>query len=497
MSQLVQDKPTLDTAPTGPQPGRAAPPHRKNRNEYRPGATISDWRPEDPGFWRSTGRRVAARNLWISVPALLLGFVVWQVWSVTVVNLGAVGFPYSASQLFWLTAVPGITGGTLRLAYTFLMPLVGGRRWTALSTLVLVGPLLWLGFAVQDTSTPYWVMLVIAALCGMGGANFASSMVNIGFFYPKQLKGNALGINGGLGNLGVSVVQLVAPLVVTAGVLLAPAGGPQTKKAGGGEVWLQNGAFLWVPLLLVMAGLAWFLMNDLKASAAPFRRQKVIFRRKHTWLMTWLYVGTFGSFIGFAAALPLLIKTTFTPIDPAYSATTYAWLGPLCGALMRWAGGWLADRVGGARCTLISFVGMALSIVAVILFLPSGGSQGNFWSFLIAFLLAFSFSGLGNGSTFQQIPAIFRAQHLRAAAGRGEEAKAAALKQAEMESGAVTGFSSAIAAYGFFFIPAMFANFSVTSALWSFVGFYATCMAVTWWWYARRGAEARGDAVTA
>lgn len=457
--------------------------------QYRPGGTISDWKPEDEAFWLTRGRRVAARNLWISVPALLLGFVVWQVWSVTVVNLQAVGFPYSASQLFWLTAVPGITGGTLRIVYTFAMPLVGGRKWTAFSTLVLVAPLLWLGFAVQDTSTPYSVMLVIAALCGMGGANFASSMVNIGFFYPKRLKGNALGVNGGLGNLGVSVVQLVAPLVVTAGVLLAPAAGPQRKTGGaGGEVWLQNGAFLWIPLLLVMAGLAWFLMNDLKASAAPFRKQRVVFRRSNTWLMTWLYVGTFGSFIGFAAALPLLIKTTFTPLNPAYSATTYAWLGPLCGALTRWAGGWLADRVGGAKVTLISFAGMAASIAAVIAFLPSGGSGGNFWGFLIAFLFAFAFSGLGNGSTFQQIPVIFRNRALQAASGQGEAAEAAALRQAEMESGAVTGFSSAIAAYGFFFIPAMFANFSVTSALWTFVGFYATCLAVCWWRYARRGA---------
>ncbi|MEZ0068976.1 NNP family nitrate/nitrite transporter-like MFS transporter [Streptacidiphilus sp. MAP12-20] len=463
-------------------------PGSRGEAQYRPGATITDWQPEDEAFWLAKGRRVAARNLWISVPALLLGFVVWQVWSVTVVNLGAVGFPFSASQLFWLTAVPGITGGTLRIVYTFAMPLVGGRRWTALSTAVLVLPLLWLGFAVQDTGTPYWVMLLIAALCGMGGANFASSMVNIGFFYPKRLKGNALGVNGGLGNLGVSVVQLVAPLVVTAGVLLAPAGGAQTKQPGGGQVWLQNGAFLWVPLLLVTAGLAWFSMNDLKSSAAPFRRQRIIFRRRQTWLMTWLYVGTFGSFIGFAAALPLLIKTTFTPIDPAYSATTYAWLGPLCGALTRWAGGWLADRVGGARCTLISFAGMAVSIGAVIAFLPSGGSDGNFWGFLIAFLCAFSFSGLGNGSTFQQIPVIFRNQHLRSARGQGAAAEAAALKQAEMEAGAVTGFSSAIAAYGFFFIPAMFANLAVTSALWSFVAFYVTCLAITWYCYARKRA---------
>ncbi|MER5636436.1 NarK family nitrate/nitrite MFS transporter [Kitasatospora sp. NPDC002227] len=463
-----------------------APEHR--REDYGPGRTISAWEPEDPGFWSAIGSKVAARNLWVSVPALLLAFVVWQVWSVTVVQLSKVGFTFSESQKFWLTAVPGLTGGTFRLVYTFVGPVVGQRRWTALSTIVLVGPLLWLGFAVQDTSTPYGVMVAIAALCGIGGANFASSMVNIGFFYPKARKGNANGINGGLGNLGVSVVQLVAPLVITAAVLGPPAGGSQREKDGT-EVWLQNGAFLWIPLLVVMTAAAWFLMNDLKVAAAPFSRQKVIFRRKHNWLMTVLYVGTFGSFIGFASALPNLINTTFTPIDSAYSATKYAWVGPFIGALTRWLGGWLGDKVGGARCTMISFVGMAASIIVVINALPSGGSNGNFWLFYAGFLCAFFFSGIGNGSTFRQIPVIFLNQH-RATAGPDPQAQDEARHQAEMEAGAVTGFSSAIAAYGFFFIPAMFALFPVTSSLWVFVGFYVICLGVCWWFYARPGAEA-------
>ncbi|GAA1349474.1 NarK family nitrate/nitrite MFS transporter [Streptomyces beijiangensis] len=468
------------TAPTPPA----------GTDTYRPGSTITDWRPEDEAFWRSTGRKVANRNLWVSVPALMLAFVVWQVWSVTVVQLNDVGFSYSASQAFWLTAIPGLTGGTFRILYTFIGPIFGERKFTAVSTLILIGPLLWLGFALQDITTPYWEMALIAAVAGIGGANFASSMANVGFFFPKKEKGNANGINGGLGNLGVSVVQLVAPLVVTAAVLGAPAGGPLTSKKNGDDVWLQNGAFLWVPLLVIVALMAWFLMNDLKVAAAPFSQQKIIFKRKHNWMMTWLYVGTFGSFIGFASALPNLIKTTFTPIDPAYSATTYAWIGPFIGALMRWAGGWLADRMGGARVTMLSFVGMAVSLVVVINALPTGGDDGNFWIFYAGFLFAFFFSGLGNGSTFRQIPVIFRDQHMKGPLRAESQSEAQALKQSEMESGAVIGFSSAIAAYGFFFIPAMFANFSITSSLWCFIVFYASCLVVCWWFYARKSAEA-------
>ncbi|MFF5446883.1 MFS transporter [Streptomyces sp. NPDC012888] len=451
-------------------------------DQYRPGRTITDWAPEDPSFWRSTGRRVATRNLWIAVPALLVAFVVWQVWSITATSLADVGFGFSRSQLFWLTAVPGITGGTARILYTFLGPMVGQRRFTAISTVVLVVPLLWLGFAVQDPGTPYGVMVAIAALCGVGGANFSSSLANIGFFYPKREKGNATGINGGLGNLGVSVVQLLTPVLITSSVLAVGAG---QKKADGTEIHLQNAAFVWIPVLVLLAALAWFGQNDLKVASTPFGQQKIIFRRKHNWLMTWLYVGTFGSFIGFAAALPLLIKTTF----PAYSVATYAWMGPALGALARWAGGWIADRLGGARVTILSFLGMAGSITGVITFLPSAGSEGSFTGFFLCFLAAFLFSGIGNGSTFRQIPVIFRAQHLKGLA-EGTPAYAAALRQAEIESGAVTGFTAGIAAYGFFFVPAMFANFAVTSAMWGFVGFYASCVVVAWYFYARKGAEA-------
>ncbi|MEU2433298.1 NarK family nitrate/nitrite MFS transporter [Streptomyces sp. NPDC007861] len=451
--------------------------------QYRPGRDITDWEPENDLFWSSIGRRVARRNLWIAVPALLVAFVVWQVWSVTATNLTDVGFGYSTSQLFWLTAIPGLTGGTSRIFYTFLGPKFGQRTFTALSTLVLVIPLVWLGLAIQDTSTSFTTMAVIAALCGVGGANFSSALANIGFFFPKREKGNATGINGGLGNLGVSVVQLLTPIVITSSVIAIGAGQHNAKT--GGEVYLQNAAFLWIPVLVLLAALAWFGQNNLKTAATSFRQQRIIFRRKHTWLMTWLYIGTFGSFIGFAAALPMLIKTTF----PDYSVATYAWMGPALGALARWAGGWIADKLGGARVTLLSFAGMAASITGVIFFLPTGGNGGNFTGFFLCFLAAFASSGIGNGSTFRQIPVIFRSRHLKGLAEDTPE-YARALKQTEMESGAVTGFTAAIAAYGFFFIPALFANFAVTSAMWGFVGFYATCIAITWWYYARKGAEA-------
>ncbi|MFD6890304.1 NarK family nitrate/nitrite MFS transporter [Streptomyces sp. NPDC059957] len=450
--------------------------------QYRPGRTITEWTPEDPSFWQTTGKKVATRNLWIAVPALLVAFVVWQVWSITATNLKDVGFGFSQSQLFWLTAVPGITGGTARILYTFIGPMIGQRRFTALSTVILIVPLLWLGFAVQDPATSYTTLVAIAALCGIGGANFSSSLANIGFFYPKQEKGNATGINGGLGNLGVSVVQLLTPILITTSVLAIGSG---QKKADGSEIYLQNAAFVWVPVLIVLAVIAWFGQNDLKVASTPFSQQKIIFKRKHNWLMTWLYVGTFGSFIGFAAALPLLIKTTF----PAYSVATYAWMGPALGALARWAGGWIADKFGGARVTILSFVGMGASIIGVITFLPAGSDQGSFYGFFFCFLSAFFFSGIGNGSTFRQIPVIFRGQHL-AGLTEGTPEYAKGLKQAEIESGAVTGFTAAIAAYGFFFIPAMFANFAVTSAMWGFVAFYASCVVVAWWFYARKGAEA-------
>ena len=458
---------------------------------------IELWEPEDPGFWQKTGKAIASRNLWISIPALLLGFAVWMVWSVVVVNLPNVGFQYSTNQLFWLTALPGLSGATLRIFYSFMVPIFGGRKWTAISTASLLIPALGIGFAVQDINTSYPTMLVLALLCGFGGGNFASSMANISFFYPKAQKGTALGLNAGLGNLGVSVVQFVVPLVIAAGVFGALGGEPQTWTKAGQvkQMWIQNAGFIWVPFIALTSVLAWLGMNDIASAKASFAEQAVIFKRKHNWLMCWLYTGTFGSFIGYSAAFPLLIKTQFPDVNPL----DYAFLGPLVGALARVAGGVLADKAGGARVTLWTFFLMIGAVFGVMHFLPQSGdvlvqAAPNFWGFFAMFMLLFACTGVGNASTFRMIPMIFMMERQRAATGKGALAQQQAIIDANKEGAAVLGFTSAVAAYGAFFIPKSYGtSIALTgradAALFCFIAFYVSCIAITWWFYARRQAE--------
>jgi NNP family nitrate/nitrite transporter-like MFS transporter len=452
---------------------------------------INHWNPEDAGFWRRDGQSVATRNLWISIPALTLAFAVWMVWSVVVVNLPVVGFRFSTNQLFWLAALPALCGATLRIFYSFAVPIFGGRRWTAISTASLLLPAVGIGFAVQNPATPYEVMVLLAILCGFGGGNFASSMANISFFFPKAQKGTALGLNAGLGNLGVSIVQFVVPLVITAGVFGTLGGEPQavTKTGGPMAMWLQNAGFIWVPFILASTLAAWFGMNDLADAKASFADQAVIFKRAHNWWMCWLYLGTFGSFIGYSAGFPLLIKSQF----PGVNALQYAWLGPLVGALIRPVGGWLSDKVGGARVTFWNFIAMALGVLAVLQFLPHGGQGGNFTGFLISFLVLFATAGIGNGSTFRMIPVIFLTERQREAAGKGPAAQEQAIKDANKEGAAVLGFSSAIGAYGGFFIPKSYGTSiamtgSPDAALYCFIFFYVTCIVITWCFYSRKNA---------
>ena len=453
------------------------------------GPVITDWRPEDSHFWAAGGKAIATRNLWISIPALLLAFAVWMVWSTVIVRLNSIGFTFTTDQLFWLAALPGLSGATLRIFYSFMVPIFGGRRWTALSTASLLAPALWMGFAVQDPSTSYNVFVLIALLCGFGGGNFASSMSNISFFYPKAQQGTALGMNAGLGNLGVSVMQFGVPLVISLGIFGALGGAPQNLPDGS-QLWLQNAGFIWVPFILAVTIAAWFGMNDLSSAKASFSEQAVIFKRKHNWLMCWLYLATFGSFIGFAAGFPMLIKTQFPGVDPL----KFAFLGPLVGALIRPVGGWLADKMGGARVTLWNFVVMIAAVFGVLHFLPQAGSEGNFYGFLAMFMLLFVTTGVGNGSTFRMIPVIFRTLHERLSAGKSKDVQEQAGKNAGKEAAAVLGFSSAMAAYGAFFIPKSF-GFSMAltggpqMALYVFVGFYVSCILLTWWSYARKGAE--------
>ena len=445
---------------------------------------LAEWKPEDPVFWAEKGRAIARRNLWISIPALLLAFAVWMVWSVVVAKLPAVGFKFSTDQLFWLAAMPGLSGATLRIFYSFMPPIFGGRLWTSIATWSLMVPAVGIGLAVQSTDTPYIIFLSLALLCGFGGGNFASSMANISFFFPKAEKGNALALNAGLGNLGVSVVQFVIPLVITTGVFGWFGGDPQTVD-GTAKLWLQNAGFIWVPFIAASAFAAWFGMHDIADMRASFADQAVIFKRKHNWIMSWLYTGTFGSFIGYSAGFPLLAKTQFPQVD----SLKFVFVGPLVGALSRSATGWLSDRYGGGRVTIWVFALMIAAVAGVLYFLGIKEQEGAFWGFFAMFLILFFATGVGNASTFQMIPAIMRVEVPRLETGLQP---AAQQRQAEMESAAIIGFTSAVAAYGAFFIPKSYgssiaATGGPEAALWAFLIFYVTCLAITWGFYTRKG----------
>ncbi|MCW2478751.1 NarK family nitrate/nitrite MFS transporter [Candidatus Symbiopectobacterium sp. NZEC135] len=446
-------------------------------------ATIGEWYPEDPDFWQRQGQRIATRNLWISIPCLLLSFCVWMLFSTVAVNLNKVGFHFSTDQLFLLTALPSVSGALLRVPYSFVIPLFGGRRWTTLSTLILVIPCLWLGFVVQDTQTPYHTFVTISLLCGFAGANFASSMANISFFFPKARQGGALGLNGGLGNLGVSVMQILVPLVIFL-PLLGSTGG--VAQADGSTVWLYRAAWIWVPFLLVASLAAWFGMNDLSTTKASIRQQLPVLKRMHLWVLSFLYLSTFGSFIGFSAGFAMLAKTQFPDIVILH----YAFFGPLLGALARPVGGMLSDRFGGVRVTLINFILMALFSVLLYLSLAADGHAGSFAVFFGLFMLLFLTAGLGSGSTFQMIAVIFRrltAERVKARGGSDDDA----LREAATDSAAALGFISAIGAIGGFFIPKAFGTSleltgSPAGAIKVFILCYVVCVLVTWLFYGRK-----------
>ncbi|MGZ8361118.1 MAG: nitrate/nitrite transporter, partial [Allosphingosinicella sp.] len=447
------------------EPGVAAPPRRAG--------PIADWRPEDEDFWRSKGRAIARRNLWVSTYCLLLSFAVWMVWSVIVARLPAIGFDFTTDQLFWLAALPGLSGATLRIFYAFLVPVFGGRLWTTVSTASLLIPAFGIGYAVQSPDTPYLIFLVLALLCGLGGGNFASSMANISYFFPKAEKGNALAINAGLGNLGVSVMQFLVPVVVTMS-LFGALGGQAQATSTGAQVWMQNAGFVWVPLIIAGTLAAWFGMNDILSAKSSFADQATIFGRSHTWLMCWLYTGTFGTFIGMSAGFPLLANLVF----PEQNALRYAFIGPLLGALSRAGSGWIADRLGGARVSFWVFTVQIFAVLGMIWFLDAH----SFWGFFATVLVLFFVSGVGNASTFQMVPGIMRSAVDRAEPGRPEAERRV---QADRESAAVIGFTSAIAAYGAFYIPKAYGSSieltgTVNAALWGFVLFYVSCAALTW-----------------
>jgi NNP family nitrate/nitrite transporter-like MFS transporter len=531
------------------------------------GADIADWRPEDDEFWQATGKRVAYRNLWISVPCLLCGFAVWGMWGIITVQMMNLGFPFSQAELFSLTAISGLAGATMRIPAAFLIRLAGGRNTIFLTTAMLLAPALGTGIVLQHPDWPLWTFQLMALWSGVGGGNFASSMSNISTFFPKRLQGTALGINAGLGNFGVTSMQIVIPLVMTTSLFGAFGGEPMTlikdsgwilgKIAAGTPTWIQNAGFAWLLSLVPLAGFCWFGMNNLKTVSpdtggpiaaflkitwlytlsfvpagvglylylpAPsglgllnmwlampliivgtlaimqltafgtmqenIAKQFAIFRNKHTWSLTALYIVTFGSFIGFSMALPLSIKVIFgishvadaagviqhSATNPnAPPALTYAWIGPFVGALIRPVGGWIADKVGGSIVTQIISAVMVIASGAVGYVMmqayASATPEQYFPTFMGLFVLLFAASGIGNGSTFRTIGVIFDRQ----------------------QAGPVLGWTSAVAAYGAFIAPVVIGG-QITAgtperAMYGFAVFYALCLALNWWFYLRAASE--------
>ena len=443
---------------------------------------ISDWNPEDQKFWESKGKFIARRNLIWSIFAEHLGFSIWLIWSIVATKLPQAGFHYTTDQLFQLVALPGLIGSLMRFPYTFAVVTFGGRNWTIFSASVLFIPVLALSYFVTKPDTPFWLMLLVAATAGLGGGNFASSMTNISFFYPDRIKGWALGLNAAGGNIGVSSVQLLTPILLGVSFINLYLG-PQSS----GGFYLQNAGLMWLsPLAIAVCG-AIFFMNNLATARSTLRDQLAIVKRKHTWIMSYIYIGTFGSFIGYSAAFPLLIKTQFPEVTIGI-----AFLGPLVGSLSRPLGGLLADKVGGAIVTFWNFIAMGAATLGVMYFIEAK----EFAGFLAMFLIVFITTGVGNGSTYRMIPSIFREEKLRKATA-GEMAKSLALKAASIESGAALGFIGAIGACGGYLIPRGFgASIAATGgpylALKIYLTFYATCLVLTWWYYLRKAPLSSG-----
>ncbi len=531
------------------------------------GADVADWRPEDEAFWESTGKKIAYRNLWISVPALLCGFAVWGMWGIITVQMMNLGFPFTQAELFTLTAISGIAGATMRIPASFLIRLAGGRNTIFLTTAMLLAPAIGTGIVLQHKDWPLWAFQLMALWSGVGGGNFASSMSNISTYFPKRLQGTALGLNAGLGNFGVTTMQIVIPLVMTLSIFGSFGGDSMTlakdsgwifgKIAAGTPTWIQNAGFAWVLSLVPLSILCWFGMNNLKtvtpeaghplvafakitwlytlafipsmlglylylpkptgiglinmwvaipldvisalmimklaafgAMKENVTRQFAIFKDKHTWSLTALYIVTFGSFIGFSMALPLAMKVIFgishlpdaagimrhTVNNPnAPTILAYAWIGPFVGAAVRPIGGWISDKVGGSIVTeIISAVMVVASAWVGYVMMQAYASatpEQYFPMFLGLFIVLFAASGIGNGSTFRTIGVIFDRQ----------------------QAGPVLGWTSAIAAYGAFVAPIVIGDQIKAGtpqyAMYGFAVFYAVCLVLNWWFYLRADSE--------
>jgi NNP family nitrate/nitrite transporter-like MFS transporter len=490
-----------------------APVERKPARSSRRGRWLDDWDPEDEAFWERSGKRIARKNLAFSIFAEHLGFSIWVLWTIVVINLANAGFNLSLSEQFLLIALPNLVGSTLRIPYTFAVPRFGGRLWTGISATLLLIPVLLLAILVpsgwllhQSHSTQMWVLAACAATAGFGGGNFSSSMANISFFYPERRKGFALGLNAAGGNLGVAVTQLLVPLVIIIGVPAA------AVKLTEHHVHLSYAGLMWLPFIVIAMLGAWLYMDSISDAKSDARSYAKSVKHPQTWVMSLLYIGTFGSFIGYAFALPLVIKNTFPEFLAAHPfIATYlaglGFVGALIGSIARPLGGWMADKLGGARVTLAVFLGEALFTVTAIV----GVNRHSFSIFFGSFMAIFLLAGMGNGSTYRMIPSIFSALGRKEADEKGLDHKETAL-DFKRQAAAVIGIAGAIGAFGGFLIQVAFrqASLPVSAAVkaaatpadklsvaqsmadWSipalyvFLGAYLVFAAMTWFFYLRR-----------
>jgi NNP family nitrate/nitrite transporter-like MFS transporter len=435
------------------------------------GRWIDDWRPEDPTFWAQTGAKVARRNLIFSIFAEHLGFSIWTMWSVMVLFLGP-AYHVDPAGKFLLTAVPALVGSALRLPYTFAVATFGGRNWTIISASLLLLPAIPTAILVKP-GVSYTTLMILAAITGVGGGNFASSMANINAFYPQRLKGWALGLNAGGGNIGVAAVQLVGLAVLAAAAGGAAKADPRLVPA------------VYIPIVVLSTLCAALFMNNLTSAKNDKRAMRDATRDGHTWIMSFLYIGTFGSFIGFGFAFGQVLQVQFKPeFKTAIDAAYLTFLGPLLGSLIRPVGGWLADKIGGALVTFWNFVLMAASATVVLV----ASQQKSLLLFLVGFISLFVFSGVGNGSTYKMIPAIFRAKAARQVTA-GADAEVVE-REGRRLAGALIGIAGAIGASGGVLVNVAFRQSFLTyktgdGAYIAFIAFYAVCFLVTWAVYLR------------
>jgi NNP family nitrate/nitrite transporter-like MFS transporter len=453
----------------------------------RRGRWLAHWEPDNETFWENGGQRTARKNLTVSVFSENLGFSIWVLWASVVTAMGSAGFHYmtgaaAVGNSLLLTSTPTLVGSVLRIPYTFAIPKFGGRAFTAFSAGMLLIPTLSLVYFINQPGTPFWVFMILAALAGFGGGNFSSSMANINFFYPEGKKGAALGINAAGGNMGVAQTQLFVPLIITLGTHL------MAKNPGGYRFGITLSVLVWVPFILVAMFCALRYMDSITNAKADGSSYRLALMNRHTWIMALLYIGTFGSFIGFSFAFPTLIKSNFPELAKIGWMSTLgnlAFLGAFVGSLSRPFGGWVADRMTGAKITLYVFGGMALATVLTIV----GLSAKNFPLYLISFLLLFVLSGIGNGSTYRMIPSIFGAEAARRAVDAGQD-PAGAAAAAKRQAGAAIGVVGAIGAAGGWVVQQVLRESSIhfhsmAPAMWLYTGVFLVLGGVTWWFYLR------------